>query len=163
LTKGADQTLDSVATILEQETQATIQEWLRRIKADNLLMNTPREEARSSHLPALFQELVHRLHNPLPLGERALQSPAAAAHGRLRRRQGYAAAILVEESRILQLSIFQTLRTNAYRINFNLLLPDVMVIADEVDSQLAQAMKSYAAESEMAFAAMNRPHRRDFR
>jgi hypothetical protein len=28
-------------------------------------------------------------------------------------------------------------------MDFNVLLPDVMVIADEVDSQLAQAMASY--------------------
>jgi hypothetical protein len=53
--------------------------------------------------------------------------------------------MLVEESRILQVSIFQTLHTNSRRLNFTLLLPDVMAIADEVDSQLAQAMTSYTS------------------
>jgi hypothetical protein len=51
--------------------------------------------------------------------------------------------MLVEEARMLEVSIFHTLRTNAHRIGFNVVLPDVMVIADEVDSQLAQAMASY--------------------
>ena len=136
--------MDSVADILEQETQSTIENWLRRIDADSLLINTPvAEHARASHLPELFSELVHRLRNPLPLGARALMSPAAAAHGHLRLQQGYTAAMLVEESRILQVSIFQTLHQNSDRLDFTSLLPDVMAIADEVDSQLAQAMTSY--------------------
>ena len=53
--------------------------------------------------------------------------------------------MLVEESRVLEISIFHTLHRNAHRIDFNVLLLDVMVIADEVDSQLAQAMANYTA------------------
>ena len=34
-----------------------------------------------------------------------------------------------------------------YRVNFSLLLMGVMAIADEVDSQLAQAMTAYVAET----------------
>jgi hypothetical protein len=109
----------------------------------NLLASSPLEETlRTSHLPELFRDLVNRLRHPLPA--RAL-SPHAAAHGLLRRRQGYTAAMLVEESRMLEVSIFHALDTNAHRIDFNVLLPDVMVIADEVDSQLAQAIASYTA------------------
>jgi len=55
--------------------------------------------------------------------------------------------MLVEESRMLQVSIFQTLQNNLSTVDFSLLLVDVMAIADEVDSQLAQAMASYIAES----------------
>jgi hypothetical protein len=46
---------------------------------------------------------------------------------------------------MLEVSIFHALDTNAHRIDFNAVLPDVMVIADEVDSQLAQAMESRTA------------------
>jgi hypothetical protein len=53
--------------------------------------------------------------------------------------------MLVKESRMLEVSIFRALDTNAHRIDFNVVLPDVMVIADEVDSQLDQAMESYTA------------------
>jgi hypothetical protein len=35
------------------------------------------------------------------------------------------------------------LQTNLSALDFSLLLPDVMTIADEVDSQLMQAMDSY--------------------
>ena len=55
--------------------------------------------------------------------------------------------MLVEESRMLQVSIFQTLQNNNDRVDFSLLLLDVMVIADEVDLQLAEAMSSYSTEA----------------
>jgi hypothetical protein len=55
--------------------------------------------------------------------------------------------MMVEESRMLQVSIFQTLQNNLHRVDFSLLLVGVMAIADEVDSQLAQAMSSYVSEA----------------
>jgi electron transfer flavoprotein alpha/beta subunit len=57
--------------------------------------------------------------------------------------------MLVEESRMLQVSIFQTLQNNLHRVDFSLVLVGVMAIADEVDSQLAQQMASYVAESKL--------------
>ena len=50
---------------------------------------------------------------------------------------------------MLQVSIFQTLQNNLRGVDFSLLLVDVMAIAEEVDSQLAQAMTSYVAESKL--------------
>jgi hypothetical protein len=55
--------------------------------------------------------------------------------------------MLVEESRMLQVSIFHTLQKNLANIDFSVLLTEVMTIADEIDSQLSQAMTSYVAES----------------
>jgi hypothetical protein len=55
--------------------------------------------------------------------------------------------MMVEESRMLQVSIFQTLQNNLHKVDFSLLLLSVMSIADEVDSQLAQAMASYISEA----------------
>jgi hypothetical protein len=87
------------------------------------------------------------------LGTHALVSASAHAHGLLRRKQGYSAAMLVEESRMLQVSIFQTLQNNLHHMDFSVLLVSVMAIADEVDSQLAQAMTSYISESTVEAAA----------
>jgi len=52
--------------------------------------------------------------------------------------------MVVEESRILQVSIFNTLQNNLYKVDFSKVLLDVMTIADEVDSQLKQAIISYS-------------------
>jgi hypothetical protein len=51
--------------------------------------------------------------------------------------------MLVHESRILQVTLFGTLQNNMRSLDFSLLLPDVMTIADEVDAQLTQSMDSY--------------------
>jgi hypothetical protein len=57
--------------------------------------------------------------------------------------------MLVEESRILQVCSFQILQKNLAYIDFNVLLNDVMTIADEVDSRLRQAMDCYSSEAAM--------------
>ena len=51
--------------------------------------------------------------------------------------------MIVEESRILQVSIFNTLQNNLGSVDFGTVLLDVMTIADEVDSQLKQAMLGF--------------------
>jgi hypothetical protein len=51
--------------------------------------------------------------------------------------------MVVEESRILQVSIFNTLQNNLQTVDFSKVLLDVMTIADEVDSQLKQQMLGY--------------------
>jgi CheY-like chemotaxis protein len=133
--------VEDVASILEHETQSTIDDWLRAVQLDpDAILVRMNDEERCAHLPQLFRDLILRLRTPLPLGTHALVSKAAADHGQLRRQQGYTAAMLVEESRMLQVSIFQTLQNNLPKIDFSLLLVGVMAIADEVDSQLAQQM-----------------------
>jgi hypothetical protein len=51
--------------------------------------------------------------------------------------------MLVQDSRILQVTLFGTLQKNLGALDFSLLLPDVMTIADEMDSQLTQEMEGY--------------------
>ena len=58
--------------------------------------------------------------------------------------------MIIEESRILQVSIFHTLQTNLNRVDFSLLLNDVMTIADEVDSQLKQTVVSFSEAAGIA-------------
>jgi CheY-like chemotaxis protein len=140
--------IESVATILERETQSTIRAWFQRVELEEKLMVVPLSyQQRCGHLPQIFGDLVRRLRSSHRLGSRELMSIAAAEHGAIRHTQGYNAAMMVEETRMLQVSIFQTLQNNLASIDFSTLLHEVMTIADEVDSQLSQAMESYIAES----------------
>jgi hypothetical protein len=145
-----------VASVLERETQRTIEEWYALVEGElNLFHIALSKEERCAHLPEMFVDLVTRLRNPLPLGSRALRSLAAGAHGRLRHKQGYTAAMMVEESRMLQVSIFHTLQRNVEDTQPGVLLLHVMAIADEVDSQLAQAMANYISDANSDSAAIN--------
>jgi DNA-binding response OmpR family regulator len=149
--KGAPRSrvTESVATILERSSVSIIQEWYREIQADARQMVVPMTfEKRSGHLPLLFHDLIARLRSSAALGSKDMVSASAQEHGILRRKQGYTAAMMVEESRMLQVSIFRTLQENLTSIDFSIVLIGVMTIADEVDSQLSQAMESYIAESQ---------------
>jgi len=139
---------DKVADILERETNAAINKWLGRVDAEPEIVSIPlTPQERCAHLPEMLRDVVTRLRNPLPLGTRALTSDAAHEHGCLRREQGYTAAMMVEESRMLQVSIFETLKLHGETMDMSDLMTDIMSIADEVDSQLAQAMTSYIVEA----------------
>jgi len=73
------------------------------------------------YLPQVFRELVSRLQS----SRNKQQSKGVACCGKARldrRRQGYSAAMLVEESRMLEVSIFQTLQNHIASIDFSLVL-----------------------------------------
>src|ERR1700681_1413511 len=137
-------TVESVADILDRELQTIIQEWLDRAEKESDLMSIPmNREDRTGHLPHLLHDVIARLR--LASGTKAPISKAAAEHGDLRRKQGYTVAMTVEESRLLQVSIFTVLHNNVTQLEFSTLLPDVVTIADEVDAQLKEQMLRFMA------------------
>jgi hypothetical protein len=70
--RAPTEVVDSVATILDRETESAIKEWLRRISADENLSSIELDDkTRSCHLPQLFKELVHRLRYPSPWAPKA--------------------------------------------------------------------------------------------
>jgi hypothetical protein len=143
-----DRQIESLTAILERTTGSTIQDWYKLILKEKLVMSVPMShDLRCGHLPQLFRELAARLRASTPIGSKGSVSPAAALHGFNRRRSGYSPAMLIEESRILQVTIFKTLQNNLSTIDPSLLLPGLMTIADEIDSQLSQTMAGFLADS----------------
>ena len=136
--------IESVADILERQLDSVIQDWLSRVEKESELTCIPLSfEDRTGHLPFLLRDVITRLR--LDAATRAPISLAAGAHGDLRRKQGYTVAMAVEESRLLQVSIFSLLHKEVKRLEFSTLLPDVVTIADEVDAQLKQQMLRFMA------------------
>jgi hypothetical protein len=133
------QTVASVADILERELAPTIKEWLRRVNLVPELTNTPLSDAdRTGHLRKLYFDLISRLR----LAKDAQPPISAAAHGQIRRAQGYSASMLMGESRVFQVATFDTLHLHQSELDQSHLLLDVMVIADEVDAQLMETVRS---------------------
>jgi ActR/RegA family two-component response regulator len=138
---------ERVSEILHRCSDVIVGDWLTRVKEARELNHCPlADNERTGHLPKLIADLVLRLNRPItgsPQDSDATSSPAAVLHGKLRFEQGYSPEMLVHESRILQVTLFGTLKDNINALDFSLLLPDVMTIADEVDAQLTQTMGSY--------------------
>jgi hypothetical protein len=140
--------VESVAAILDRTQEDTVEEWFQLVQRESTLMQIAlSRDLRCVHLSQLFRDLIHRLRSHRPLGTKEVVSMDAAHHGTDRLKQGHTAAMMVQESRLLQVCIFNRLQKNLAIIDFSVLLIEVMTIADEVDSQLTQAMESYVAAS----------------
>jgi DNA-binding response OmpR family regulator len=146
---------ERVGVILQRCITGIVEDWLVRAKQSRELNHLPLNDSeRTGHLPKLVEDLVVRLSKPSSTKDSdAISSDAAIAHGKLRYLQGYTPAMLVHESRILQVTLFGTLQSNLSFLDFSLLLPDVMTIADEVDAQLTQSMDGYMKVMQKAAAA----------
>src|ERR1700722_3477592 len=147
---------ERVGVMLRRCVGSIVEDWLARARQSSDLNRVPlTDEERTGHLPTLVEDLALRLSKSSATSKDsdAIFSAAAVAHGKLRYQQGYTPAMLVHESRILQVTIFGTLQSNLNSLDFSLLLPDVMTIADEVDAQLTQSMDSFMKLMQKATAA----------
>ena len=133
---------ESVADILERNSDSTIESWISSVERNEELTALPLNyQERTSHLPLLLDDLVRRLR--LAPDAKVTVSSAAREHGILRHAQGYTVPMIVKEFRILQVSIFITLHNNLGNVDFRIVMLDVAAIADEMDSQLKQAMLGF--------------------
>jgi len=143
---------DGVAAILDSKLNDVIRDWLIRVEKEPDLTSIPLSfEERTGHLPRLLRDVVRRLR--LDDETQAPISEAASHHGDLRCKQGYTVAMAVEESRLLQVSIFTILHKNQQHLDFDKVLPAVVTIADEVDAQLKQQMLRFMAADDAAKTA----------
>ena len=147
LKSGVSVNVEAVAKILERELHPLIEAWLVRVEKESDLRHIPlTHDERTEHLPHLMHDVIKCLR--MDAGTKAPISKAAGEHGDLRRKQGYTIPMMVEESRLLQVSIFTTLHENVKLLEFSRLLPDVVTIADEVDAQLKeQTLRFMAADA----------------
>jgi ActR/RegA family two-component response regulator len=135
---------ESVAAILDRDVDFLIQGWLARVhQAGELSAMVLSAEDRAAHLPEMIRNITTRLCSVRDLEVTETTSAAAAAHGQCRYRQRYTAPMIVQESRLLQVSIFETIQRNLATVDFTKVLTDIMIIADEVDSQLKQTIASF--------------------
>src|SRR5579859_6819891 len=106
-----------VADILERELDPMIRDWMALVeKEPDLARIRLNFQERTGHLPKLLHDVIARLR--LDKGTKAPVSVVASHHGELRKEQGYTAAMVVDESRILQVSIFSTLHRNEHLVKF---------------------------------------------
>jgi CheY-like chemotaxis protein len=146
-----------VATLLERESAAIAEAWLRRMGETGGLKAVPLSvEVQAGYISDALKEIVYRLQYPQPLGSMTLFSMASLQHGARRRRQGFAAPLLVEEARALQVVLFEAIETNAARFDAAQLPATLMAIADEVNAQLLQSLSGYENEKPVEFPQFDR-------
>jgi hypothetical protein len=132
----------TTAAILERERNSVIEEWLRRVNGAPALTVIPLSDAeRTGHLSSLLDDLINRLQN---LGRKQPSvCTGAGLHGKMRFVQGYSLPMLVEESKIFEVSTYMTLHLHQSELIQSQALLDVITIADEADKQLEETVRSF--------------------
>lgn len=134
--------IQTIATVLERELASTIERWMERVDQVPELTKIPLSaQERMGHLPRLIEDLITRLR--LEKNKQMPETASAHDHGKARFKQNYSVPMLVEESRLLQVSIFETLDLNHKSLDSQILLKNVMTIADECDSQLKHTVETF--------------------
>jgi DNA-binding response OmpR family regulator len=135
---------EDVAPILDRDMTITMERWLSRVEQVKELTALPLSpKERTAYLPEMIGNITTRLRLTRAIEAIDTVCAAAVAHGQIRHRQGYTAPMIVQESRILQVCIFETIERNMATVTFPTLMADVMIVADEVDSQLKQTIESF--------------------
>jgi ActR/RegA family two-component response regulator len=138
------QAKEGLASILDRDVAILMQRWLARVELVKELAAIPLPASeRAVYLPEMIRSITARLRGTREIEAADVPIPAAVMHGQCRYRQGYTAPMIVQESRLLQVSIFETVQRNLATVDFTGVLPDIMIIADEVDSQLKQTISSF--------------------
>jgi hypothetical protein len=135
-------TTESVATVLELNLSPIIERWMKLVDTVPEISNIALSyDERSGYLPQLLEDLITRLR--LKGYEQPSPTAPARDHGKVRFDQGYSVSMLVEESRLLQVSIFDILRLNQENLDVGLIMADVTAIADECDVQLKHTVAPF--------------------
>jgi DNA-binding NarL/FixJ family response regulator len=149
--------VEAIATVLERERTTITEAWLAKMTEIGSFASSPiSEREQTAHLPEALNEMLYRLRYPQPLGLMTLFSMASLQHGARRRRQGLRSTVLVEETRALQVVLFQAIENNLDHIDLGQLPGTLMAIADEVNAQLLQSLSGYENEKPIEFYPDNR-------
>ena len=91
----------------------------------------------------MMASITARLRGDRDIEAKDCVSPTAVAYGQVRYAQGYTAPLIVQESRVLEVCIFETIERNLSTVDFTKVLSNIMIIANEVDCRLKQAIDSF--------------------
>jgi hypothetical protein len=97
---------ERVAAVLRRCAGGIVEGWLAHAKESRDLTSVPLSDGqRAVHIPRLVEDLAIRLSESSAVMKDS-SSAAAEEHGKLRYRQGYTPAMLVNESRIMEVTVF---------------------------------------------------------
>jgi len=132
-----------VPEVLRDNQKQIIAAWYELVmqEPDVAAISLPRAE-RVDHLPSILDGITDRIENhPEEPSAQALK--AAAKHGGTRFRQGYSIPQMVQEARLLQRVISQTLQGHLLVIDISMLIPDMVAIGEALATQLEESIRAY--------------------
>ena len=134
-----------VSQIVGEHVPEITRRWLDRVQADPLLSAIKlNDKERADHVPRVLQvALKISRDEQIP----ALDTSAARDHGIVRRKQGYTAALLVREARLLLDAIASCIQDNLLSIQVSYLIQDLVNIHRIVNMLMEESLEAFVETS----------------
>lgn len=127
--------------VILQHQEIIVREWLEAVKGDpdiNLIRISDSE--RIDHLPSVLNAIVHLAHGDQITSK---DMEAAALHGEIRSRQGYAVPLIMRESRLLHAVLMRCVQENLLSINISSLIPDLISTGEAIERLAEESVRSF--------------------
>jgi YesN/AraC family two-component response regulator len=133
----------NVGTILSENKQSILDEWMTRIKSIPAIADLGLSDTDLlNHTPSVLDELVHLLKSR----EAVLSDDAqgtAVKHGRTRLRQRLTIPLMLEETRVLRESIYLCIHKHMLSVDISQVFTDMVLISGRLDEHARTAVEAY--------------------
>jgi YesN/AraC family two-component response regulator len=120
---------------------------LAAMKIHPRLSKIPLTDAeRIDHISAMLIEIVRQLRSKQPDKPTEEVILAGVRHGQDRRKQGYSQEMLVDDTRVLDSAIYDTVQDRLLNIQLSNLIPDLSRLNDALDAHLQQSLQAFNAD-----------------
>jgi DNA-binding response OmpR family regulator len=117
---------------------------LAAMKADPRLRDIRlSDEQRLEHVPGLLSRLVEQLQSRIPPQAIPSLLEHGAKHGANRRRQRYTEDMLVDDIRVMDISIYDTVQSGLLKLDLSGLIPDLRNVNATLSTFLQESIKAF--------------------
>jgi hypothetical protein len=101
------------------------------------------DQQRVDHIPDLLSGIVQQLRSGAPNDPAQSVLGNGALHGVTRREQGYSEEMLVDDVRLLDGSVYETVQDGLMQLDLSRLVPDLRRLNAALASYLRESLKAY--------------------
>jgi ActR/RegA family two-component response regulator len=143
--------LKQVSAILREHasqiTATVLEKMKREIEFTRLSIS---DEERIDHIPELLASLCEQLDSREPDDISLQVTQAAFRHGTVRYQQSYGIAMIIDEVRLLDKSIYETIQDHLLSLDLSNLVPDLSRVNQMLETALKESVRSYLAQEQKA-------------
>jgi DNA-binding response OmpR family regulator len=137
----------SLSTFLERYGEEVVGRALKAMKAHPRLSKVPLSDSeRVDHIPIILREVVKQLESQQPEEPTSGTHRAGAEHGKTRRRQRYSVSMLVDDTRILDTAVYDSVQDHLLELDLSRLVPDLNDLNDALEAHLQEALEAFLAK-----------------
>ena len=136
--------MQSLAEFLRENAEEISRLALSGMKADSRLGAVPLDDKqRLDHLPELLSAVVEQLRSESPARATRSLLEKGARHGAARRQQQYTEDMLVDDIRVVDVSIYDTVQSGLLKLDLSGLIPDLRNVNVTLSTYLQESLKAF--------------------